>query len=120
MRKWRRLAHRRDEGSTAIDEGGSASAGARATEAWRKSKQHSPSICSGTLSAWACGLVVDPWSCEVANAYRPASSSSEASFGPPTSVALTSIVTVHGSLALGVFGQLTAPFSAVPPELASG
>src|SRR3954453_10260152 len=120
MRKCRRLAQRREEGNAAIDEGGRVTAGAPPSDAWWKLKQHSPSICSGTLSAWAWGLVVEPWSCEVANAYNAASSSSESLLGSPTSAALTSIVTVHGSLALGAFGQLTEPFSALPPELASG
>src|SRR6476661_1936149 len=113
MRKWRRLAQRRVEGNVAIDEAGSVSAGAAASDAWRKLKQHSPSICSGTLSAWAWALVVEAWSCDVAKAYSPASSSSESLLGSPTSAALTSIVTVHGSLALGDFGQLTEPFSAL-------
>src|SRR5690242_1101796 len=120
MRKWRRLAQRRVEGSVAIDEAGSVTAGAWASDAWRKLKQHSPSICSGTLSAWAWGFVVEPWSCEAANAYSPVSSSNESLLGAPTSEALTSIVTVHGASALGASGQLTEPFSALPPELASG
>jgi DNA-binding NarL/FixJ family response regulator len=77
-----------------------------------KSKQHRPSTSSGTLSASACGLVVSPCSCELANAYVPTSSRRlRALPGLPTSAALTVIASVQGELAEGVAGQEMFPVS---------
>src|SRR4051812_3235038 len=86
-----------------------------------KLKQHSPSTSSGTLSASACGFVVSPCSCELANPYVPTSSRRLAPLaGFPTSAAFTAMVSVHGELGEGVAGQDTLPASWEPPKPGSG
>src|SRR3954452_16045632 len=114
----RRLAQRRDDGSPTSP--GVTGCGERPADAALKLKQQLPSTSSGTLSAWACALGVARSGGEGCSAEVPTSSSRLSAFGEPTSAALTLMVTVHGASADGIFGHVTRPFSALPPELASG